>query len=275
MSGGSSGGSAARSPTAWCRRARLRHQRLHPRSGLLLRPVRPEAHLWTALPRGHVSVRRQPRPYGPLARSARDLALVFDAMQGEDAVDPVCADRPPRRPAALARGIDGLRIGVAGGYFATARPRGRRRGEPRCAGAGADREVIFPEAARAAPPPTSSRPPNPRRCTLTGCAPGRGFRSGVRAGCSPARWCRPAGWWSAEFSPLVSKRSRQLFETVDAILAPATPFRARGRRRRPSLSTAEVPVRPNIGIFTQPISFIGLPVVAVPVPVEACRSPCR
>ncbi|MGC2086484.1 MAG: AtzE family amidohydrolase, partial [Bradyrhizobium sp.] len=30
----------------------------------------------------------------------------------------------------------------------------------------------------------------------------------------------------------------------------------------------EMPVRPNIGIHTQPISFIGLPVVAVPVPLE-------
>jgi aspartyl-tRNA(Asn)/glutamyl-tRNA(Gln) amidotransferase subunit A len=27
-----------------------------------------------------------------------------------------------------------------------------------------------------------------------------------------------------------------------------------------------VPLKPNIGLFTQPLSFIGLPVVAVPVP---------
>jgi Asp-tRNA(Asn)/Glu-tRNA(Gln) amidotransferase A subunit family amidase len=27
-------------------------------------------------------------------------------------------------------------------------------------------------------------------------------------------------------------------------------------------------VRPNLGIFTQPISFIGLPVVAVPIPLK-------
>ena len=30
----------------------------------------------------------------------------------------------------------------------------------------------------------------------------------------------------------------------------------------------EMPVRPNIGIYTQPVSFIGLPVVAVPVPLK-------
>jgi aspartyl-tRNA(Asn)/glutamyl-tRNA(Gln) amidotransferase subunit A len=34
------------------------------------------------------------------------------------------------------------------------------------------------------------------------------------------------------------------------------------------LDGVKMPVRANIGIHTQPISFIGLPVVAVPVPLE-------
>ena len=34
------------------------------------------------------------------------------------------------------------------------------------------------------------------------------------------------------------------------------------------LDGVELPVRANIGIHTQPISFIGLPVVAVPVPLD-------
>ena len=29
-----------------------------------------------------------------------------------------------------------------------------------------------------------------------------------------------------------------------------------------------MPVRANLGLYTQPISFIGLPVVAVPIPLE-------
>ena len=47
---------------------------------------------------------------GPLARSAEDLALSFDAMQGWDPDDPVCTDRPaePTQPV-LNDGIDGLR----------------------------------------------------------------------------------------------------------------------------------------------------------------------
>ena len=36
-----------------------------------------------------------------------------------------------------------------------------------------------------------------------------------------------------------------------------------------TLDGVEMAVRPNIGIYTQPISFIGLPVVAVPVRLDA------
>ena len=35
-----------------------------------------------------------------------------------------------------------------------------------------------------------------------------------------------------------------------------------------SLGGVEVPLRPNMGVFTQPISCIGLPVVAVPIPLQ-------
>jgi aspartyl-tRNA(Asn)/glutamyl-tRNA(Gln) amidotransferase subunit A len=33
------------------------------------------------------------------------------------------------------------------------------------------------------------------------------------------------------------------------------------------LDGVDVPVRANVGVYTQPISFIGLPVAAVPVPL--------
>src|SRR5438045_5727383 len=55
---------------------------------------------------------------GPMARSTRDLALAYDAMQGHDDDDPVCADRSiePIAPV-LARGSAGLRIAIAVGYL--------------------------------------------------------------------------------------------------------------------------------------------------------------
>ena len=59
---------------------------------------------------------------------------------------------------------------------------------------------------------------------------------------------------------------RAVFADVDVILAPATPCRAPRIGQSPiTLNGASVPARANIGVFTQPISFIGLPVVAVPV----------
>jgi aspartyl-tRNA(Asn)/glutamyl-tRNA(Gln) amidotransferase subunit A len=58
----------------------------------------------------------------------------------------------------------------------------------------------------------------------------------------------------------------RLFDGVDAIIAPATPCTAPARDQKTFvLGGAELPVRANLGLFTQPISFIGLPVVAVPV----------
>ena len=61
----------------------------------------------------------------------------------------------------------------------------------------------------------------------------------------------------------------ELFKSVDVIIAPATPCVA------PKLGQAtfvldgvEMAVRPNMGVHTQPISFIWLPVVAVPVPLQ-------
>jgi Asp-tRNA(Asn)/Glu-tRNA(Gln) amidotransferase A subunit family amidase len=60
----------------------------------------------------------------------------------------------------------------------------------------------------------------------------------------------------------------KLFSEVDIILAPATPCTApKIGQQTFVLDGVEMPLRPNIGIYTQPISFIGLPVVAVPIPL--------
>ena len=64
------------------------------------------------------------------------------------------------------------------------------------------------------------------------------------------------------------ERVLELFKDVDVILAPATPCTAPMIGQQTFvLDGVEMPLRPNIGIYTQPISFIGLPVVAVPVPL--------
>lgn len=57
-----------------------------------------------------------------------------------------------------------------------------------------------------------------------------------------------------------------VFETVDLLLAPATPFAApRIGQAMVRIADREVLARASLGVFTQPISFIGLPVVTAPV----------
>src|SRR6201996_3503092 len=55
---------------------------------------------------------------GPFARSVRDLALAYDAMQGGDPDDAACTTRAiePATPL-LAENIGSLRIALAGGWF--------------------------------------------------------------------------------------------------------------------------------------------------------------
>src|SRR4029077_13930939 len=61
----------------------------------------------------------------------------------------------------------------------------------------------------------------------------------------------------------------EIFRSVDVLLAPATPCVAPKLGQVTfKLDGVNFPVRPNIAIHPQPISFIGLPVVAVPVPLE-------
>jgi aspartyl-tRNA(Asn)/glutamyl-tRNA(Gln) amidotransferase subunit A len=50
---------------------------------------------------------------GPLARTARDAAVIMQAIAGHDALDPTCADAPvPDYIAGIDREVRGLRIGV-------------------------------------------------------------------------------------------------------------------------------------------------------------------
>jgi Asp-tRNA(Asn)/Glu-tRNA(Gln) amidotransferase A subunit family amidase len=59
---------------------------------------------------------------------------------------------------------------------------------------------------------------------------------------------------------------RDIPTAIDIILAPATTCTAPPIGQQTMvLDGVEMLVRPNIGIFTQPLSLIGLPIVAVPV----------
>ncbi|MFL6797084.1 MAG: AtzE family amidohydrolase [Xanthobacteraceae bacterium] len=209
---------------------------------------------------------------GPLARSARDLALAYDSMQGADPDDPVCSRRPidPVLPQ-LERGLQGLRIAVASGYFrAGLFPQAQEALARVARTLEVGREIELPEAARA-----------------------RAAAFVITAGEGAALHLERLRKRAQDFEPVVRDRLiagailpgvliakaqkfrrwyreqvLALFESVDAVLAPATPSVApRIGQQTFLLDGVAVNLRANMGIYTQPISFIGLPVVAVPVPL--------
>jgi len=207
---------------------------------------------------------------GPFARSVRDLALSYDAMQGHDAHDAGCARRSAEPTlSGLARGAAGLRIAVLGGYFHDqAGPEARVAVERVARALGVVRSVELPEVARARAAAfliTQAEGSNLHLRDLK--ARPQDFepvsRDRFLAGALlPAAWLvqaqRARRWFAM--------RAAELFVDVDVLLAPATPCVA------PTIGTEwieidgqRLPVRPNLGLLTQPISCIGLPVCTVPV----------
>jgi AtzE family amidohydrolase len=210
---------------------------------------------------------------GPFARSVADLALAYDAMQGPDADDAACTTRTVEPVSGmLSHGIGNLRIAVAGGYFQKNLFPEAQEAVARLAKAlGATSTVEIPEAARA-------RAAAYIITTVEGASlhldrlrkRPNDFDPAVRdrliAGAMiPAPYVDKA----QKFRRWYRAKVLELFKSVDVILAPATPCVApKLGQVNFVLDGVELPVRANIGLHTQPISFIGLPVVAVPVPLE-------
>jgi AtzE family amidohydrolase len=209
---------------------------------------------------------------GPFARSVADLAACYDAMQGRDDNDPVCAARPvePTVPA-LASGLDGLRIATTGGYFHRGlSPEGRAALATVVEALGVTREVKWPEPERAR-----------AAAYVITCSEGaalhmnrlrtrpQDFDPAVRDRLIAGAMVPAATVVQAQkFRRWYQARVLELFKEVDAVLLPATPCTApRIGQQTFVVDGVEMPVRANLGLYTQPISFVSLPVVAVPVPL--------
>jgi aspartyl-tRNA(Asn)/glutamyl-tRNA(Gln) amidotransferase subunit A len=190
-------------------------------------------------------------------------------MLGADSDDPALA---PVDPVPLSDRLEidpsELRIAVAGGHFAAnAAPGVLEAVEAVAAALGATRRVELPEAARA----------RAAAFVITTVEGGNLHLERLRARAmdyDPATRDRflagallPAGWYLAaqRFRAWYRARVLALFEEVDVILAPATPLPAPPiGAQTMTLGGNTVPLRPNIGLYTQPLSFIGLPVVCIP-----------
>lgn len=210
---------------------------------------------------------------GPFARTTRDLALAYDAMQGPDAEDAACVDRPLELSmSSLEKGIGDLRFAIASGYFKKNLFPEAQEAMARVAKAlSVTHEVEIPEAARARSAAYvistcegASLHLDRLRTQPNDFDPA--VRDRLLAGAMiPAPFVDRA----QKFRRWYREQVLELFKTVDVILAPATPCIAPTLGQTTFvLDGVELPVRANIGIHTQPISFIGLPVVAVPVPLD-------
>jgi amidase/aspartyl-tRNA(Asn)/glutamyl-tRNA(Gln) amidotransferase subunit A len=78
----------------------------------------------------------------------------------------------------------------------------------------------------------------------------------------PAHWLQQAQRVRAAYRA----RALAVFDEVDVLIAPATPYVApKIGQEMIEVDGAMLPVRPNLGVYTQPISCIGLPVIAAPI----------
>ncbi|MEI9984704.1 MAG: AtzE family amidohydrolase [Aliidongia sp.] len=207
---------------------------------------------------------------GLFARSIRDLAAAYDAMQGPDPADRACAGRATEPVLAeLDRPNEAFRAGLLGGWFRdNAGPEAREAADHVASLLGAGEPVVLAGVAEA----------RAAAFCLTAASGAAFHLETLRA--------RPAEYDSATrdrfFAGALLPHSvirrvaslrewfrdqlREAFRSYDILIGPATPCPA------PLLGQAtlmlgdrEVPLRPNLGVFTQPLSFIGLPIVTVPV----------
>ncbi|WP_439359580.1 AtzE family amidohydrolase [Bradyrhizobium sp. DASA03007] len=210
---------------------------------------------------------------GPFARSVADLALAYDVMQGPDADDGACTTRGVEHVAPLlGESISGLRVAIAGGHFQkNVFPEAVEAISRVAKALGATAVVDIPEASRARAAAyvittTEGASLHLDRLRKRPNDFDPAVRDRLIAGAMvPAplvdRAQKFRRWYRAQLA--------EIFKSVDVLLAPATPCTApKLGQVNFTLDGVELPVRANIGIHTQPISFIGLPVVAVPVPLE-------
>jgi 1-carboxybiuret hydrolase len=210
---------------------------------------------------------------GPFARTVKDLALAYDAMQGADPDDPVCdMEAAELVTPLLARGTQGLKIAIASGYFRKGVSAEAAAAVERVAKAlGVKREIDIPEAARARAAAYVITTTEGAALHLDRLrARANDFDPAVRdrliAGAMvPATLVVKA----QKFRRWFQERMLDLFGEVDAIIAPSTPGTAPLIGQQTFvIDGVEMPVRANLGIYTQPISFVGLPVAAVPIPLK-------
>jgi AtzE family amidohydrolase len=193
---------------------------------------------------------------GPFAASLDLLAAAYDVMQDGD-------------PVRGAKGIEGLRIARATGYFEeNAEPEVYELIKAAAGKLNASRTVEIPAAGRG----------RAAAFVITATESGQLHLPNLRSRPQDfepliverlmAGALVPAAWYlhAQRVRRWYYRQVLRLFEDVDVILAPATPRPAQKIGQEMfTIRGKEMLARPNTGLLTQPISCIGLPVICAPV----------
>jgi AtzE family amidohydrolase len=211
---------------------------------------------------------------GHFATSVRDIATVFDVLQGKDDHDPICTKRPSVETLHVTslQNIDNLRIAIADDYFLKgANPEALAAVEKVARALDIRDYITIPEAHRARAAAfviTASEGANLHLEQLRSRP--QDFDPATRDRFLAGALI-PSNWYiqAQRFRRWYRDRVREIFQNVDVIIAPTTPCSAPliGQETM-ILDGEEILVRPHLGLYTQPLSFIGLPVLSVPIQQE-------
>lgn len=208
---------------------------------------------------------------GPFARSVADLAAGYDAMQGYDAQDPACRDRPVEPVSnVVTQGLDGIRIALAAGEsYDELLSREAQQALMQAADCLHVKVTVdVPQFARAraaallitfAEASNLQLPVMRKRAADYDPATRERFLAGALL---PAEWIV----FAHRFRAWYRDAWRRVFAKADVIVAAATAFCAQPLGQDTiRLNGREMPLRPAYGLLTAPLSFLGVPVITVPI----------
>ena len=207
---------------------------------------------------------------GPFAGSVADLALAYDALQGSDPDDPACTTRRPEPVTPILRqGLGGIRIAVAAGHFAS-------QGTPEVfAAVQRVAEALGTSMCIELPATGLARAAAMIVTAVEGAelhlpdliARTAEFDNKTRARFLAAALV-PGAWYShaQRFRRWYCNELSAQFRNVDVVLAPATPYPAFPIDQVfIEVGGQKVSAAGHLGVFTQPLSFAGLPALSAPV----------
>jgi aspartyl-tRNA(Asn)/glutamyl-tRNA(Gln) amidotransferase subunit A len=200
---------------------------------------------------------------GTFTNSVRDIATIFDVLQGEDEKDPICTKRPiiqclPQ----LNNDISNIKIAIADDYFTQNLELGALQAVQKVAKAlNVSKYVTIPEAkiAKAA------------AFIITACEGANLHLDKLKTRPQDFDFATrdrflagaliPSNWYlqAQRFRCWYRNQVREIFQNIDIIIAPTTPITAPliGQQTM-ILNDQEILVRPHLGLFTQPLSFLFL-----------------